>query len=56
VEYKYKISGVFVNIIFGYAGDVDTYDVYLNYAIGRNNIVMDTMTDILNYGHNGNTI
>jgi 20S proteasome alpha/beta subunit len=34
VEYKYKISGVFVNIIFGYAGDVDTYDVYLNYAIG----------------------
>jgi 20S proteasome alpha/beta subunit len=33
VEYKYKISGVFVNIIFGYAGDV-TYDVYLNYAIG----------------------
>lgn len=34
LRYETKISGVFSNIIFGYAGDVDTYDVYLNYAIG----------------------
>jgi 20S proteasome alpha/beta subunit len=34
LKYDTKISGVFMNIIFGYAGDVDTYDVYLNYAIG----------------------
>jgi len=34
LKYEPKISGVFLNIIFGYAGDVDTYEVYLNYAIG----------------------
>lgn len=34
LKYDTKISGVFMNIIFGYAGDVNTYDVYLNYAIG----------------------
>jgi 20S proteasome alpha/beta subunit len=34
LKYETKISGVFSNIIFGYAGDVDTYEVYLNYAIG----------------------
>jgi hypothetical protein len=34
LRYESKISGVFTNIIFGYAGDVETYEVYLNYAVG----------------------
>jgi hypothetical protein len=34
LRYESKISGVFINIIFGYAGDVDMYEVYLNYAFG----------------------
>jgi 20S proteasome alpha/beta subunit len=33
LRYESKISGVFMNTIFGYAGDFDTYETYLNYAI-----------------------
>jgi hypothetical protein len=32
--YESKISGVFTNIIFGYAGDVEVYEIYLNYGVG----------------------
>jgi 20S proteasome alpha/beta subunit len=34
LRYESKISGVFTNIIFGYAGDVETYEIYLNYGVG----------------------
>jgi 20S proteasome alpha/beta subunit len=29
-----KISGVFLNIIFGYTGDVDVNDVFIKYSLG----------------------
>ena len=33
-EYRSKISAVFTNHVFGYAGDQDVNDVFVKYAIG----------------------
>src|ERR687892_475531 len=46
LRYESKISGVFTNIIFGYAGDVETYEIYLNYAVGDSVRKRDDPNDV----------
>jgi hypothetical protein len=48
LRYEPKISGVFTNIIFGYAGDVDTYEVFVNYAVGDLVRKRDDPNDVYN--------
>ena len=46
LRYEPKISGVFINVIFGYAGDVDIYDVFVNYAVGDSVRKRDDPNDV----------
>ena len=46
LRFEPKISGVFINVIFGYAGDVDAHDVFVNYSIGDSVRKRDDPNDV----------